>query len=70
MKFGTNFGHPPIETVRHGLKKQIKDHGTVWRLEGVCETEEEKDSMLIQACNGRRRLRTERKGNYIGIYVA
>lgn len=74
MRYGINFGsgHIPPHVKRLFASRKYFDggKGSDWyTLQGVCETQEECDEMLIQANNGHRRLRWVKRHNWFAIYV-
>lgn len=79
MRFGRNFGLPPIpmELLGSGrfgerLTKDFKtvgwDKGCEWLLIGIASTPVERDQMISSATNGSRKLHVIQRNQMYGIY--
>lgn len=78
MIYGLNFNRLSIPNAakrlfaaRLGKNKQsvAASRTATWLLQGVCETEEELNRMVIQADNGKRTFHIVRRQNWIAVYT-
>lgn len=64
MKYGTNFGYPPIPAAEAAIvDHKIKVQGKTFTLEGAATSEQEAQQLVIQGTNGKRVLGWARFNN-------